>query len=72
MYVQVRTKLLVMCRQLLLILVFLDPLNGQLHILDQIEIHFIRFYNWLASSDNLILSLVSRVSIPNLGFRSLV
>ncbi len=37
---------------------FLGPLNGQLHILDQIVICFIRFYNRLVSSDNSIVSLL--------------
>ncbi len=44
---------------------FLGPLNGQLHILDQIVIHFIRFYNRLVSSDNSIVSFIARVSLSN-------
>ena len=44
---------------------FLGPLNGQLHILDQIVIRFIRFYNCLVSSDNSIVSFIGRVSMSN-------
>ncbi len=44
---------------------FLRPLNGQLHILDQIVICFIRFYNWVVSSDNSIVSFIARVSMSN-------
>ncbi len=44
---------------------FLRPFNGQLHILDQIVICFIRFYNRLVSSDNSILSFIARVSMSN-------
>ena len=44
---------------------FLGPLNGQLHILDQIVIRFIRFYNCLVSSENSIVSFIGRVSMSN-------
>ncbi len=44
---------------------FWGSLNGQLHILDQIVISFIRFYNWLVSSDNTIVSFIARVSMSN-------
>ncbi len=43
----------------------MGPLNGQLHILDQIVIHFIRFYNQLVSSDNSIVSFIARLSMSN-------
>ncbi len=45
---------------------FLGPLNRQLHILDQIVIRFIRFYNWLVSSNNSIVSFIARVSMSNI------
>ncbi len=44
---------------------FLGPLNGQLLILDQIVICFIRFYSQLVSSDNSIVSVIARVSMSN-------
>ncbi len=43
----------------------LGPLNGQLHVLDQIVIHFIRFYNRLVSIDNSIVSFIAKVSMSN-------
>ncbi len=43
----------------------MGPLNGQLHILEQIVIHIIRFYNRLVSSDNSIVSFIARVSMSN-------
>ncbi len=44
---------------------FLELLNGQLHILDQIVICFIRFYNWLVTSDISIVSFIAKVSMSN-------
>ncbi len=44
---------------------FLGPLNGQLHILHQIVIRFIRFSNRLVSGDNSIVSFIARVSMSN-------
>ncbi len=66
-YIFAGTKLLAKCGNyhLLLIHVFWGPLNGQLHILDQIVKHFIRFYNLLVSSDNSIVSFIARVSMSN-------
>ncbi len=39
-----------------------EALNGQLHILELIVIHFIRFYNRFVSSNNSIVSFIARVS----------
>ncbi len=44
---------------------FLGPLNGQLHIHDQIVICFIKFYNQLVSSDNTMVSFIARISMSN-------
>ncbi len=44
---------------------FLGSLNGQLHILDQIVICFIRLYSRLVSSDNSIVSCIAKVSMSN-------
>ncbi len=45
---------------------FLGPLTGQMYILDQIVMSFIRFYDWFVSkSDNLFVSFIVRVSMSN-------
>ncbi len=44
---------------------FLEALNGLLHTLDQIVKRFIRFYNWLVSNDNSIVSFIARLSVSN-------
>ncbi len=41
------------------------PLNGNLHILDQLVIRFIRFYSRLTSSDNAIVSFIARLAMSN-------
>ncbi len=66
-YVQAGIKLLGRCGNYhrLLIHAFLRPLNGQLHIFDQIVIYFIIFYNRLVSSDNSIVSFIDRISMSN-------
>ncbi len=40
-------------------------LNGNLHILDQLVIDFIRFYGRLTSSDNAIVSFIARLAMSN-------
>ncbi len=44
---------------------FLGTINRQLHILDKIVIFFIRFYNWIVSSDSSVVSFIARVSMSN-------
>ncbi len=43
----------------------LGPLNGNLHILDQLVICLIRFYSRLTSSDNVIVSFIAKLAMSN-------
>ncbi len=43
----------------------LGPLNGNLHILDQLVVCFIRCYCRLTSSDNAIVSFIARLAMSN-------
>ncbi len=43
----------------------LGPLNGNLHILDQLVMRFIRFYSQLTSSNNAIVSFIARLAVSN-------
>ncbi len=41
------------------------PLNGNLHIIDQLVIYFIRFYSPLTCSDITIVSLIAMITMTN-------
>ncbi len=43
----------------------LGPLNGKLHILDQLVICFIRFYTRLTTSNSAIVIFIDRVAMSN-------